>query len=234
MSERPGRVARLLPPLTPAQQALVIEHGGFARRMTRVLHRRYSRLLDRDDIEQLIQEGLAEAARTYRPEERVPFEAFAYKRACGLVIRAAGREVGVRRLARQAADACAACQDDGDALADSDETTRTRFVEITERIMMAMAFGLARPAVTGAPQGEGDVVAQETRARAQRALETGLARMSAEDRAILDGYYHEDRELKAIADELRLGYSTVRRRHNDALTKLAGTLARAGVDEAPP
>jgi RNA polymerase sigma factor for flagellar operon FliA len=200
--------------------------GAFVRRVKTRAAIKYRGLVSEEDLEQEIQTGLSEAARTFDESKGIPFEAFAWQRVCGLLVEAAGGETRQRALVRRLAERCMTAQrDEGDPLTDTDDHARAQLGTIADRIAAAAVLGLvnessARDALAG------DEEATSTAARKQmiEALRDALQRMPEQPRAVLESYYFEERELKDVASSQSLGYSTARRVHNEALATLAAAL----------
>ena len=224
------RFQPVLAPLTREQQRLVLDHQGSAQTMTRRYRRRYRGLLGDDDVKQLVDTGLAEAARAFKPNEGTPFSFFAWKRVCGSVIAAAKDEVRHRDAARRAAEACLDMQEDDVEIEDTADVLVARTETLAARISMAMMLGVATQAAAEDAAGAEALFIDRDYAQATRAaLASTLATLSVRRRKLIELYYFQNRELREVAPLLDVGYSTARREHNEALDQLRAGLRARGI-----
>ena len=91
-----------LPPLTPAQQALVAAALGMVDRALGAVRRRFRRGLTDNELLAIGHEALCEAAQTFDPKRGVPLEGYAWPFVHGAMWNAVGKETQFQRAARVA------------------------------------------------------------------------------------------------------------------------------------
>lgn len=228
MSDNP--VSRLPPaPLTPQQQAQLLDMRSYIARWVAHFSQKYRNLLEPDDVGQLVNMAAAQALRTWRPEHNVLLAFYAWKHVCGTVIRAARKQVEHRDVLRAVAEKCMNQQrDDGDAMKDSDAIVLERAHALSDRAVAAMMFCLANEAsVLEAMEGEEVIAERQMRAKVRKAVEE--AELLEKELSILELHYVKNLEIKEAAEAMQVGYSSARRIHNDALTTLGERLRAMGI-----
>lgn len=217
-------------PLTREQQLLVLDNQRFSHTMTRRLGAKYRGLIARDDVQQLVETGLSESARAWRATEGTPFTHFAWKRIIGAVTRAARDEVRQRSAVRRATAACLDMQDEQVDIEDTTEMLAARADTLSSRVAMAMVLGLATQASGDAAVGpESALVESDFATKARASLRAAVDTLPERRRRLVEMYYFEGFELRDVAETMSLGYSTVRREHNEALDALRSHLRDAGI-----
>jgi RNA polymerase sigma factor (sigma-70 family) len=239
-------VRRLRPGLTPAQQAQLLELRHHIARWVKHFTKKYRDLLEPDDVAQIVNLASSEGVRTWRRECNVPVEFYAWKHVNGEVIDAARKQVAHRDLVRAAAAKCMNNQrDDGNLMKDTEEMIVLQAQSLSDRVLAAMAFSLvAESTVRDATAGEDEPADRDMRTKVRSIV--AKANLLERELTILEGHYPKDREIKEIAEEMEIGYSSARRIHNEALTTLAerfrangftgsgGVNPRAAADHSAP
>jgi RNA polymerase sigma factor (sigma-70 family) len=109
------------------------------------------------------------------------------------------------------------------------ESSRRKVAELARGLAAAMTAGAA-----GEPlDPEEDLAEWQCSERARAAMKKGMARLSREQRRLVVGLFAENRTFRAMAAELGLDESTVRKRLPKALHALWETMSEEGVTEAP-
>lgn len=230
MSGKP--VSRLPPPpLTPAQRGQLVEMSKDIARWIAHFKRKYRGLLEPEDVGQLVNMAAGQAVRTWRAECNVPVEMYAWKHVNGVVIRAARDEVEERDAVREAAEKCMNNQrDEGDRMNDTDEMILHQAQSLSDRVVAAMVFSLATASpARDAEEGEEQMADLQMRAKVRSAVAN--ANLLERELTVLEMHYVKDCEFKEIAEALQIGYSSVRRIHNEALTSLREQLCAMGITE---
>jgi RNA polymerase sigma factor for flagellar operon FliA len=203
-------------PLTPAQQQLVLDSRRFARRATKFHGWKHRAVLSPDDVGQLVELALVEAARHFDPEHGVSFTTFAWRRVDGVIADAAGldrEEVAVRR-------AFGACVDLQNGVVDFEETDDSVTVRAREIALRAATSALPEPPATP------DAALEDADLR--RAVDAGVAALPDRPRQVIDALYRRTQTLREVSAALGVSYATVRRDHDQALDALRDFCKRAG------
>lgn len=220
--------------LTREQQALVLDHQGFARNMTRYFARKFRGALAEDDLRQLVQLGLTESARVFNRTRGTAFTSFAWRRLTGMVIEAARGEAAARNPLRRVLGACLDLQDGEVQLEEDEAGLAARAETVAARAAAAMVVGsYAGEAAWAAgelpgmsPMAEATpeerLLAEELRARVKAAVE-GLPKRQ---RRVVEICYREGRTLRDAEVVLGVSYATVRRDHDEALDALREAFRR--------
>lgn len=206
------------PPLTAAQRQLILDAQGWLRRASRHLVVRYRGLLSRDDVLQTMQLGLAEAARNFDPTRDASFLAFAWPGVTGAVVRAATKEIDARAPLRRVVGACAGLEVGKVGFDEGDASIGRRAEEMTAKVGAAWALGSA---TTDGEQGrEG--------AELRRLVEAAIAALPERSRRVVEAHYFEGRSQRVVAEELGVGYATVRRDNEEALAAIRKACEKGG------
>lgn len=224
---------RRSPPLTPAQRALVGSPAALAmrRRLAARLASRYGRVLAQEDLEGAGTLGLTEAARSFAPSFGVPFEVYAWSRVHGAMRDALRRELAHGRGAREGGyRALERARDEGDPWNDGDAERGAQLTELSDAFLAGMFLGLMGEATAASAVGaESEVATRETYARALAILTRAITELPEPEPRLLDLLYREEHSIEAAGAALGMPFSTARRAHLKALTRLAARLRAAGV-----
>jgi RNA polymerase sigma factor for flagellar operon FliA len=216
--------------LSPAQRELAARHRSLAVRVARIEHAR-SRCVPFDDLLGAAELGLSQAALSFDAGEGAAFETFAYFRVTGAVrdaVRHEARAFVLRRAAERAADAMAAEQDDeGDPLYDDARATTDQLDSRAAAIQGAFLAALA--AATTAASPEDLAVESAGLVIVAHIVRETIATLPPRDRELVQSHYFAGVELKSLALRLGVSYTTARRQHQDALTRLGKRLKERGV-----
>lgn len=184
---------------------LSAENLGLARSVAGRALARAPRHVERDDVFGAACLGLVEAARRYRPEQGVPFRAYAARRVLGAILDGARTDDWLTRRGRA-------------ALRDSSEEER-------------WARPVALPEHWDRPdEGVTPDVIVETRAMAEQ-LRGAVLALEAKRRHVLVAEFWGRRSGVDIAEELGVSPARVSQLRKSALRELWSTLA--GSDDAP-
>lgn len=232
MSHDGGSRARA--PLTAVQQALAAENVGFVERIARAAGRRFGRLLLSDDAASVGQMAQVEATRDFDPA-RGDFATYASWRVRGAVANAAKKEVSHAQALVFGAYA-AVCEHLADASDPCDvwRDTEADFRQQSDAFSGGVLAGAFASVVGAVLRGAGEEghAQRELYQRAVEALREASSELSERDQELLYMHYGEELDLKEIAKRKGLGYSTVRRHHAEALSRLAVKLSKRGIRSA--
>ena len=205
------------------------------RRTAARLAARHGRLVPREDLEGAGMVGLTEAARSFSPSFGAAFEVYAWSRVHGAMITAVRRELTHERLAREGGyRAVERARDEGDVWNDGDAERRAQLGEFSDVFVAGMVLGLLGEATSAAARGaEAEVATLEAYTRALGALTAAVAELPEPDPRLLALLYQEGRSIEAAGAALGMPFSTARRAHLKALTRLGTRLRLSGV-VAPP
>jgi RNA polymerase sigma factor FliA len=223
-------------PLTPKQQKLVLDCQGFVRNVERYYAYRYRFRLKVDDVRQIVQLALTEAARTFDPERGIEFAKYAWKHVDGALADATRHEWAARALYAAAMAACAEFQIveneialEGDAASDvarhDPERERLGTAGVLAATSLAGMSSAAEVEATRTPEDQALV------AELRAALALGMEKLPERGRRVMALHYGEDRSLREVSDALAVSYATVKRDHDAALDALRERLAAADAAE---
>jgi DNA-directed RNA polymerase specialized sigma subunit len=219
VSDKP--VSRLpAPPLTPKQKGLLLEMRHDIVRWIAHFRKKYRGLLEPADVAQLVEMASVEGVRTFREECMVPVAMYVWKHVSGTVIDEARGQVKQRDVVRAAAEKCMNNQrDENHRMKDTDAMVLAQAHALSDRAVAAMIFSLAaESSVRDALAGEDELADREMRTK-MRAL-VAEANLSERELSVLEGHYIKDAEFKDVAEAMKIGYSSARKIHNDALITL--------------
>jgi RNA polymerase sigma factor for flagellar operon FliA len=221
-----------MPTLTPEQRSWV---ERAAPRVTTIA-RSVRRLLPQapiDELESAGYEGLVQAALRYDPESGIAFAAFAHYRIRGAMIDwARAQSPGARRYQR----AVRAMETTQSLLRAAGASSAGDRRALEERVMAARALVeqaavsvVTSRAVIGDPEGlaaeddpERALLDRELRVR----IEEELLKLDPEERELVDALYRRGESMHEVAQRLGTAPSTVSRRHQRAMSRLADALRR--------
>jgi RNA polymerase sigma factor for flagellar operon FliA len=226
-------------PVDP-EQALVekrVREGiPIAEAVAKRMHHRLGGLLGADELLEIAQPALLDAARSHDPE-RAPFGPYLVMKLKWAMLDEARKLMRQQRLAARAA-ACSALerlaeaddeepQKDGDAPSTEAED-QARLSDFLARRAAAMAVGLVSVSDTDRCAAE-DENPEERLAREElrRILRGAVELLPERERALVERHYFADENFDAIAGDLGLSKSWASRLHARAMESLAGALRRA-------
>ena len=215
MTESPKLV-----PLSPRQQALVASAAPWVRDIAKlVAYRTGGRL---DDLMSAGNEALVRAALRFDPDAGFTFQAFAFKRLQGAMIRVAFAEsVSAKALQR----VLGAAERDA-ALASAGEPAPVSHSSGWDRMRdRACALALAGATTEAADLLE-DVQWKKYAVSTVQRLLDGLPE---DQRRVVEAFYVEDLTIDQAAAKLNTSRSTVRRLHDKVKQRLHSSLTAAGV-----
>ncbi len=205
--------------------------------------------LDLDEFESAGYEALVRVAMRYDPSKGVPFQAYAYIRVRGAMIDAVRAANPAPRRIRRAARALAL----GQCVAEEAQAREAqhsqagldprsfaeRFEQAVEQIKQtsaAVIIASAEPERLEQHAAEGDMSAEELVGRAElRAhVQSALAELKPEERALITELYTRDRTMQSLAREQGVNKSTISRRHARLLGQLAERLTALAPEKRTP
>ncbi len=230
---------RISPKLSSEQRALVESGAQLATRLARRARWRWPELSP-DELLSIANEAVVLAARAFDPSRGVPFEAYAYRRVRGHLLRvggaeAIGRSPPLRALLRVDDDATSQKSEPAnlsEALSDTPPQARQRAVRYARREIAALiAAALLAPTPR---QADEQIIVRDSTQRALAALESAVSRLPEPQRRFVDLYYRSGTKLEEIAAEFGRSIRTVQRLHDAIKSTLAIELTRSGITEMPP
>jgi RNA polymerase sigma factor (sigma-70 family) len=231
-----SKVVALRPPLTAAQALRVQEvlEQGVVETFARPLAVQFAGLTTREDLEQLGREGLAQAARNYRPEEG-PFLPYARCRIRGAMldsIRVEAFEARVTRAGVRAVDEVLKLYDDDfDVLRHDEDERQRRLDQFSDATLVATLLGMVTEAQKACSPDE--VGEQEELRKTRELVDQGKKELPAKQQRVLDLLFAEGRTQEDAASILDRDVTTVRRNLKTALGRLRKWLSFHGIDMLP-
>ncbi|MBX3270035.1 MAG: sigma-70 family RNA polymerase sigma factor [Sandaracinaceae bacterium] len=212
----------------PADDAFVREHEGQVRALAQGLRAQLDLKVDFDDLVAYGMRGLLEARERFDPTRGVRFEHFAHYRIRGAILdgvrqmaylprRAHVMRRAAETLDRSAEEAAMARAATPEARASIAETLAA-FDDILGKTCAAYVIGAVGqdPDADADATPEDQVVRAEERVRVRAALDV----LEARERALVEGYYLDGRQLDEIGAELGITKSWASRICSRALGKL--------------
>jgi RNA polymerase sigma factor FliA len=195
-----------------------------------------------EDLLSFGNQAVVEAIKTFDRSHGTPFEVFAFKRIYGAMIReatveASGRlHIAIRRAFHHDDDMAAPPAELGldEALEDSPEKAKERAASWARKQAGGMMLAALAAMLESTPDVERTVIGRAQRAHAEKMLAIAMADLDEDERYFVKRFYHESATLETIAGELGVVKRTVTRLHDRIKTKLAKSLRKRGVEEAPP
>jgi RNA polymerase sigma factor (sigma-70 family) len=228
---RPEALAE--PPLTAAQQRLVLSVLRFIEQRVNQIAPR-AKGPPREDLVQAGRFGAARAARRFDPARGLHFLTFASSHIGGAILdhlRGERRQSRVKQAASTAGRTyLAEAPDTFKVLFDDPETNQRRLNEAADRLLAAMAAGVAATP----PGPEDDLIDQQSRQVALATVRETIGQLEEDERTLFNERYVEGKKLHQIAEEHAVSLNTVRRRHDRFLDESARALHARGITEAPP
>lgn len=221
------------PPLTPAQQALVASALGVVDRALGVVRRRFRNGLTDNELLAIGQEALCEAAQTFEPKRGVPLEAYAWAFVHGAMWNAVRKETQFQRAARVGAYKAAEAQQEEPSREGNGGASRAAPVQaFSDAVVVGMLAEVGAQATR--QRALNDPTAPLEYAQALAALQTALAKLSEQDRQLVELHYYQDMPIYQAGVPLKMGRTTVKARHRGVLKHLGELLRTLGITEAPP
>jgi len=193
-----------------------------------------------DELVSIANEALVLAARAYDPGVGVPFEAYAYSRVRGQLLRVGGAEAigrapplsALLRLDDDTTSRRSEPADLSEALNDTPSQARQRAVRYARREIAALiAAALLSP---GPRQADEQIITRNSSRRALAALDRAVSRLPEPQRRFVELYYRGGTRLEDIAAEFGRSIRTLQRLHDTIKSTLATELSSCGVTEMPP
>jgi RNA polymerase sigma factor FliA len=210
--------------LTPAQHRLILDHMQWACKLVADLARRYERLLPPAEVGQVAHEGLARAARAYRPNLGIPFSGFALKHVRGAVNKAARVE---RRFYDPLFITAEHWTADGDPFDETDESARDELHARAGEAATAMLFAIIGSRSHALSSGgEGQAIEDLLSSRVRDAL----AKVPARPRQVIERRHLQGQEIADVAEQMGISTITVRRDYQKGMRRLRQLL---GGDDGP-
>ena len=222
-----------LPPLTPAQQALVASALGMVDRALGAVRRRFRGGLTDPELLAIGHEALCEVTQTFDPKRDVPIEGYAWRFVHGAMWNALRKETQFQRAARVGGYKAADAQQEEPSREGDSEASRAAPVQAFSD---AVAAGMMAEVVAQAMRRRAldDPTAPLEYAQAIAALQTALAELSEQDRQLLDLHYYQDVPIYQAGVPLKMGRTVAKARHRGLLKRLGALLRTLGITEAPP
>jgi RNA polymerase sigma factor for flagellar operon FliA len=218
-------------------EALVERHHPLAEQLTSLLLARVPRTVDRGDLRSAALFGLVQAAQAWQDDRGVSFEAFARHRIRGALLDELRNRDWASRRVRTFARRCAATADDLTGLLGRPPTD----VEVADRLGVPVATVAASELdVHVATLHSTDALLEEvgglvcgpeenpeqllvSRERSGY-LHDAVALLPDRLRAVIVGYYLEERPMRALAEDLSVTESRVSQMRAEAVRLLRGAL----------
>lgn len=214
---------------TPVQDTdeLVQNYGNMVYKLAHALHRRMPAHVELDDLIGWGYTGLMEAYHRYDEGRSSRFATFAYYRVRGAMLDAAKR-LGALEINRGAAVASNEVLNTYAHIVNAQsgqaylEDRLAMMSDVAGSLSLVYVLqncpsGAFRP--EGAPQ-KTELVQRQT----QEKVRQTVARLPDPERAVLEGFYFEDRSLSEIAEDLGYSASWASRIHSRALDRLRGLI----------
>jgi RNA polymerase sigma factor for flagellar operon FliA len=222
--------------LTEEQKALVASASDQVELIARRMAPRLRAYFELHELVALGHLGLIEAAQSYDATLGVPFSGYATFRVRGAMLDAAKKEAGQAKVLLLAARS-AGCEyasmipAAGNVLTEGEDESRARLRAMSDGIVASMFAALA-----GAhPHASADeaFASREQREQAITALDSATRMLPERERRLVDLHYRDSLDLKDVARELRVSYSTCRRYHQAVLERLGKQLRAVGITASP-
>ena len=121
-------------------------------------------------------------------------------------------------------------RDEGDPWNDGDAERGAQLADLSDGFLAGMFLGLVGEATSASAVGaESEVATRQAYARALATLARVIAELPEPEPRMLEMLYREERSIEATGAALGMPFSTARRAHLKALTRLATRLRAAGV-----
>jgi RNA polymerase sigma factor for flagellar operon FliA len=219
-----GRGAALSPEQRARVEAFAPRVPAIARSLRRVVG------IAPDECESAGYEALTRAALRYDPSAGAPFAAYAFYRVRGAMIDAARNAFPDHKRARRLLNALEVTQELAELrLRPGDDPRRIgeRFSDAAELVREVTAATVLSRLFAG---DDDDGFGPEVRL----SLRKVVAACDDDERALIDAVYVRGLTLTEVAAELATSVSTISRRHQRLLRRLADLLSGAPPAEAPP
>ena len=214
-------------------QALIENHRSYARAIAAEVLRKLPSHAEKDDLEAAADLGLVEAAQAFDASRGVQFKTFSYYRIRGAVYDSIRKATWVSKTEydkvraesganEYMSDYAEGKQADGTAEQLLDSMTRASQALATCYFLSLEAENAPNPADPG-QDAEDQLLEDEQSAVLRDAIE----KLPANQRAVCEGYYFQDKKFNEIADGLGLSKSRVCRIHAKSLETLRDALSGA-------
>lgn len=220
------------------RKALVEEHLPLVQRIASFLSTKTGGRVSPEELESYGVEGLMEAVARYHPEQGSTFRTYAYYRIRGAMIdglrtsRSLPSRVKETMAFYQASDHVLEAQSERPAPADAAEATRVLGLSIGALVagfVMMSAFPSGELPDKNGLSAEDRMLHEEQRGL----LDQGMARLSMNQRRILDLYYREGETMGDIGRIMGMHKTSVSRLHARALAALRNFIATAHAVDPP-
>ena len=220
------------------RRELVTEHQGLVRAIAHKISRKLPRNLELDDLIAYGMVGLVEASQRFDPNGGARFSSYAYYRIQGSIydgLRKFGwlnrSEYAHVRAERGASDYLTYESDRHAAVIGDDKRTLEEQVQGSADVIanLVTVFVTSLEGIEGfEPSHEGG---EKIHSQVEKRQMVGIVRevmdeMKEEDRAIILGFYFEDRTLKELGDDMGISKSWMSRKHAQAIGRLRQMLEK--------
>lgn len=218
--------------LTPVQQALWVETAEVVKQTVSKFQRWAARLLGVEELAAIGQLAQVEAILDFDPS-RGELHPYVRLRVEWAILKALKKELPPwKRVALEAWEAGLEYRAEGamepiDAVRDTEEDFRRHSEEFRGGILAA-AFARVVGVILGG-SGEEALAQRQLYQRAVEVMREAGAKLSALDQELLYRHYGEEVDLKVLAKEKEIPYSTMRWHHSQSLKKLAKELSKRGI-----
>ena len=163
--------------------------------------------------------ALKKASESYEPR-RGPFGLYAWIRVAGAMMDLIRKGATVSsRMHHAGLQALALLNDTGDMMRDDEAQHRVTAKDYLSAVAAAVRASLLSSHT--AEHATGELDEQLARDRDVEDVREALDQVAPEQRLLLEQHYMKSMTLYSIADQLKVSYSTARRRHNEALDAFA-------------
>ncbi len=220
------------------RRALVTDHQGLVRAIAHKISRKLPRNLELDDLVAYGMVGLVEASQRFDPGGGARFSSYAYYRIQGSIydgLRKFGwlnrSEYAHVRAERGASDYLTYESDRNAAVLGDDKRTLDEQVQGSADVIanLVTVFVTSLEGIEGfEPSHEGG---EKIHSQVEKRQMVGIVRevmddMKDEDRAIILGFYFEDRTLKELGEDMGISKSWMSRKHAQAIGRLRQMLEK--------
>jgi RNA polymerase sigma factor for flagellar operon FliA len=216
---------------------LAERHLDVARRAAKMMYPRVRDHVEFDELVALGNAGLAEAAQRFDPERGIPFEAFAWYRVQGAIVDGLRRSSTLPRRVWAKLVALRAASDYLENRAERDTGARNQGAAPAQgadalagvkdalsaiRTMYVTSLEAMRDEGFDKPAEAQPMEATVDEGRLARKLRIAVRRLPDKERALVEKYYWEGKNLLEAGEELGISKSWASRLHAQAMDRLRG------------
>lgn len=212
----------------PIDDAFIEEHREFVERLVDRTIGSLQLLGERDEFVAAAMEGLVMAKRRYDPTRGAAFRTFAYYRVRGAVVDHARRASNLSRsvytslrasLGADAAMESAAEEPRPPGIMGMNESVSA----LSEGLLQAASAFMVSEASHKQSEEAGDEAIENQQVRTQ--LRKHIEKLPERERALVEGFYFDDRSLEEVGEELGISKSWASRLHARALERIRAALS---------